>query len=298
MKQDSDTQEYNPVALGTDYATTDPAYYDPDFPPIHFPHVFLSKGKPIQSFMWLANGRKAKGCVIISPQRYGGDCLDSLIPALVGAGINVLRFNPRGMWDKEEDYSFMSAVEDLHSAVAFLRQNSGRHATPPGTTFHPRTFLIDTDRIAVLGKSGGGGMVGWIAAAENPALNTVIPVSPNGLLSLPLPEEYSKVFVDLKESTAGRIDLHAELEAVSPADYDRFDMHKVASKLIDKNVLLIGHSDSEHVKNIHQPLIDTMQNVGAKHFSQAILGADEYFLTARIALARLIVSWLKVECRF
>jgi hypothetical protein len=297
MKQDCGAKEYRPVALGTDYATTDSALYDPDFPPIHFPHVFMSNGKPIQSFMWLANGREAKGCVILAPQRYGGDCLDSLVPALVGAGINVLRFNPRGMWDNEHDYSLVTAIEDLHSAVAFLRKDGGRHTTPPGTTPLPRSFLIDTDRIAVLGKSGGGGGVGWIGAAENTGLNTVISVCPI-LLSPPIPDDYAKLFADLKESTAGRIDLNSELERMSPADYDRLDMHKAASKLVDKNVLLIATPNRVHLKNIHQPLIDTMQNLGAKKFSQAILGPDEYFLTSRIMLTRLIVSWLKAECGF
>src|SRR5439155_19940066 len=65
---------------GTDYATTDSPYSDFDHPPIHFPHFFMTQGKPIQSFIWLANGKEAKGCFIFPPQAFGGDSLDSLVP--------------------------------------------------------------------------------------------------------------------------------------------------------------------------------------------------------------------------
>jgi hypothetical protein len=287
---------FAPVA-GVDYATTDSAYYDPDYPPMHFPHVFMSKGKPIQSFMWLANGKEAKGCVILSPQAYGGDSLDSLVPALVGSGINVLRFNPRGMWDDEQEYSFTGALEDLHAAVAFLRQNGGQHTVPPGTG-PARPFHIDVNRIAVLGKSGGGGMVGWIAAAENPNLNTVITVSPAELLRPPLPEAYLKTFSDLKTSTAGRIDLLSLLNKLTPADFERFSMTKAAPRLVNKNVLLIGSVGRDYLRDIHRPIVQSMDKAGAKHFSNVILEADEYYLTARVALARLVVSWLKTECGY
>lgn len=288
---------YRPAMLGTDYATTDSVYFDPDYPSIHFPHIFKSKGKTVQSFMWLADGPGAKGCVILSPQRYGGDCLDSVIPALVGAGIHVMRFNPRGMWDDKDVYSFTSALEDLHSAVAFLGENGGQHVVPPGTG-PDRTFQIDLDHIAVLGKSGGGGMMGWIAASENPGLNTVITVSPNELLSKPFSPEIVKYFNTLKESTDGRLDLIKELNALTPADYDRFNMRKAASKLVNKNILLVGHSSREHLENLHKPLVQAMQKANAKHFSQVIFEANDYYLTARVALARLMVSWLKEECGF
>src|SRR5438094_5149582 len=45
---ESAPKQYRPVSLGTDYADTDSAYYDPNYPPLHFPHVYMSKGKPIQ----------------------------------------------------------------------------------------------------------------------------------------------------------------------------------------------------------------------------------------------------------
>jgi hypothetical protein len=290
-----DRKRYMPE-LGTDYATTDPPFFDPVYPSIHFPHVFMSQGKPVQSFMWLADGNGPKGCVIFSPQLNGGDSLDSLIPPLLSAGINVMRFNPRGMWDDDQDYSIKGHLEDLHAAVAFLRQNGGQHSVPPGTG-PSRPYQIDLDRIAVLGKSGGGGMMGWIAAAENPNLNTVIAVEPAMLRTLP--PEYDKYFSDTKRATAGRIDTGKWLSELKPADRERLSMVKAAPRLVNKNVLLIASLDKDYLQNIHRPLVQSMEKAGAKRFSEVTLeSGNSYFLTKRIALARLVISWLKNECGF
>lgn len=290
------TGSYRPVALGIDYATTDSPYYDPMSPPIHFPHSFMNKGTPIQSFMWLAGGEEPKGCVIFSPQRFGGDALESLITPLVNAGIHVLKFIPRGMWDEKHEYSFTSAVEDLNAAVAHLQQNDGQHLVPGAG--NKRSYAIDPSRIAVLGKSGGGGMVGWISNSENPAICASISVSPPLPMEWPPSDDAAKFYAGLKEATAGRIDLAKELGKMGPKDFERFDMIKAAPKLVDKKVLLIGDNQLRYLKGAHQPLVAAMERAGAKHFSQVVMDADAYFLTVRIAMARLVLSWLKSECKF
>lgn len=282
--------------LGTDYATTDPVNFDPEFPPMHFPHSFKSKGRPIQSFMWLANGPEPKGCVIISPQANGGDSMDSLIPALVGAGMHVMRFNPRGMWDEYEDYSIAGSLDDLLSAIDFVRENGGRH-TVPGTGDKPRMYQIDLDRIAVLGKSGGGGLNGLIAASESPYLNTMIAVEPARLRVLPA--FYDKHFEEVRVATDGRIDQKKWFDQLKPADRERMDVLKAAPKLVDKNVLLVGSMDEDYVQNIHKPIVQAMNAAGAKHFSAMILETgNSFMLNKRIALTRIVISWLKKECGF
>lgn len=288
-------RQYRPE-LGTDYATTDPVDFDPEFPSTHFPHSFKSKGRPIQSFMWLANGPEAKGCVIISPQANGGDSMDSLIPALLGAGINVMRFNPRGMWDEYEDYSGEGSLDDLHSAIAFLRENGGRHFIP-GSGDKPRQYQIDLDHIAVLGKSGGGGLNGLIAASESPYLNSTIAVEPARLRVLP--PGYDKHFEEVRVATDDRIDQKKWFDKLTPAVRDRKDVLKAVPKLVDKNILLVGSMDKDYVQNIHKPIVQAMNAAGARHFAAMILeSGNSFMLNKRIALTRIVISWLKNECGF
>ncbi|MET9014930.1 prolyl oligopeptidase family serine peptidase [Streptomyces olivaceoviridis] len=291
-----------------DWATTDPAYYDPEFPPEHFPMHFLSEGTAVQGFMWLAQGESTKGCVIFVPQFYGGDSLEGLITPLVSAGIHVLKFHPRGMWDDNE-YTFPGVIDDINAAVEHLRENDGVHVTEEG-----RRYVIDPARIAVIGKSGGGGVTGWAATAENSHLSAAIAVAPvnpeitRGLLAhmnsgdTPSGEvkELAEASDRTKAATAGRVDTFATLQKLTPQGLDRMDLIRRASELVDKKLLLIGGSADRHapLASHHRPIAAALKQAGAKHLTEVILEGDTFFLTARIALARLVLDWLRNECGF
>jgi hypothetical protein len=284
-----------------DCATTDSPFYDPAFPPEHFPTHFMSGGSPVQAFMWLAPGEGAKGCAIFVPQVYGGDSLESLVTPLLAAGIHVMKFYPRGMWDSQ-DYSLTGAVDDVNAAVAFLRQNDGEHQTIEG-----RSYQIHLEHIAVIGKCGGG-MQGWAAAAENPHLKAAIAVAPAnielGRGGGAAPAEDGPTSEDmltrLTASTAGRIDIAAWQKSLTPKDYDRLSLIHQAPKLVDKKLLLVGASADRHIplETNHRPIAEAQRLAGAKDFTEAILEGDTFFLTARIALARLTIDWLRSTCHF
>ena len=281
-------------------ATTDSPFYDPAFPPEHFPTHFMSGGSPVQAFMWLAPGEGAKGCAIFVPQLYGGDSLESLITPLLAAGIHVMKFYPRGMWDSR-DYSMTGAVDDVHSAVASLRQNDGEHQTLEG-----RTYRIDPERIAVIGKCGGG-VQGWAAAAENPHLKAVVAVAPGnmelgrgGAAHVEDGPSSEDMLARVTASTAGRIDIAAWMKPLTPQDYDRLSLIYQAPKLVDKKLLLVGASADRHIplETNHRPIAEAQRRAGATDFTEVILEGDTFFLTARIALARLTIDWLRSTCDF
>ena len=175
------------------------------------------------------------------------------------------------MW--EGKYSFVSALEDVHAAVAHLRQNGGRHVVPDSGA---RRYEIDLDKMAVMGKSGGGGMMGWIATSENPAISTCVAISPTRLLPYPMPPDWAKKFVDLKAATAGRIDIDRELGEMSKEDYDRFDMFKAAPRLVDKNVLLVGDNRADYLKATHWPLVASMEQRGRQALFAGCLRRRQY----------------------
>lgn len=286
-----------------DFAVNDYPVYDPEYPLTHFPMHFISQGEPVHAFMWLAAGKEAKGCVIISPQKYGGDSYESLITPLISAGIHVMKIHPRGMWDTvPASNSLARTVADIHAAVDFLRSNGGEHTA---TSLGERLYWVDPDRIGLIGKSGGGGVAGMVAAAENPYLNSVVALAPPNLeLYRGMPDminhgiggEFEKAtlaaFQRQKELTAGRVDLLFEQASLTPADFDWASIVKRAPELVDKNILLIGASaEPDHQEFNHKPMVEAMHSAGAKNFTDVVLESDTYFLTARIALARLIIRW-------
>ena len=284
---------------GTDYAVVDPPFLDPEFPPQQFVTHFMSGGSAVHATIWIAQGEAPKGCVVLSPQVFGGDRLESLIIPLMASGIHVITFHPRGMWDGKHTYSFPSAIEDVHAAVDFVRTSETERRRTPGG----RTYRIDPDRIAVLGLSGGGGNVGWAACAENPHLKFGIAVAP-GNFELHRTEEAQVAGAEsraaLTQATAGRIDMTAMLGRMTPAEFDRISLIKLAPAMLSKTLLLVGGSRDEvaPVEKAHKPIARAFREAGSTRFSDVILEADHSFLQKRIALARLVISWLKTECGF
>lgn len=273
-----------------DSAICDPSILDPDFPPEQFVTHFISEGSVVHATVWIAQGREPKGTVILSPQMFGGDRLESVIIPLMTAGINVMTFHPRGMWDNQHVYTLTGSIDDLLAAAAYVRSTvNGDIRTPQG-----RSWRTDTARIAVMGLSGGGGTVGIAACAEDPLIQSVIAVAP-GNRSAPLPPEIIAGLEAVKVRTAGRVDVAGTMDAMTPAENDRMNPVLQAPRLVNKNVLLVGAMRDvvSPLEIAHRPIAQAMRDADVRGFDEVILDTDHSFLTKRIALARLIIEWLR-----
>ncbi|MBB4642807.1 alpha/beta hydrolase family protein [Rhizorhapis suberifaciens] len=282
-----------------DSTICDPCVLDPDFPFEQFVTHFISQGSVVHATVWIAQGRDPKGTVILSPQWYGGDRLESVIIPLMTAGINVMTFHPRGMWDNQHRYTLMSAADDLLAAATYVRSTSdGQIKTGQG-----RAWRTDPKRIAVMGLSGGGGNVSITACAEDPHIQSVIAVAANSMTPSQTPEamkEAKTSFEKIKALSANRIDLEGALSAMTPADYARMRPMDQAPRLVNKNVLLVGalRDTVAPLDNCHRPIAKAMRDAGVQGFDEVILDSDHSFLTKRIALARLTIQWLRQRSGF
>ncbi|MDP3673473.1 MAG: alpha/beta fold hydrolase [Novosphingobium sp.] len=282
-----------------DFSVTDTPFMDPEFPPEHFMTHFMCEGTPVHTAMWIAQGSGPHPCVIIPPQSYGGDRLESLIIPLLNSGISVLAFQARGMWDGGVRYSPLTGLEDVHAAVAFLRtlETAGR------TTKSGRSYRVDPARIGVLGLSGGGGSAGFAACAEIAELNygiAIAPVNYERFRNLDLANLPKNMFEKVKSETAGRVDSEANLRRMDSAQIDRLSIIHNVPKLLSKTLLLIG-GNQDTVNTVaadHKPIVRAFREAGAERFTDTILESDHLFLNTRIALARLVIGWLKSECGF
>lgn len=287
------------VRAGGDFVTNDPAVFDPDFPPEQFVTYFESKGSVVHTTMWIATGPEPKPCVIVSPQVFGGDRLESLILPLLNSGIHVCTFHPRGMWDGENEFGFISALDDINAAVEFLRTSEERGCL----TTMGKPYRIDPARIAVTGLSGGGGSLSLASCAENQHIHAAVAIAPGNFDLNRGPDGIAPVrqfFDAMKARSHGRIDLEKWLTALSESDFDRISPISQAPNLKHKPVLLIGgyRDVVTPIAVCHRPIAEAIRVAGATRFTDVILESDHGFLTKRIALARLIISWLKLECGY
>jgi uncharacterized protein len=284
------------VLRDTDPAVVDPAILDPDFPPETFVTHFVSSGTAVHASMWLAQGPAPKATVIVPSQAYGGDRLESLFIPLMNAGLNVFTFHPRGMWDGSVPYSEITGLEDIHAAVDFLRlsgQNGKRTATG-------HDYRVDPARIGVLGLSGAGGTAGFAACAESEAIDYAVAIAPGSyeiFRDRTLFEEKKPHYEFMKAETAGRVDLPKRIGAFRPEDLDRIHLAALAPRLKHKKLLLVGaaYDTVTPIDYTVRPVVKALRDAGATRFTDVIMETDHMFLTKRIALARLVISWLRSE---
>lgn len=278
-----------------DSAVCDPCTFDPDFPPEQFVTHFISQGSVVHATVWIAEGREPKGTVILSPQMFGGDRLESVIIPLMTAGINVMTFHPRGMWDNQHIYTLTGSIDDLLAAAAYVRSTvDGDITTPQG-----KPWRTDATRIAVMGLSGGGGNVSIAACAEDPLIQSAIAVAPANR-SAPLLPEIIASMEPVKARTAGRVDVVATMNAMTPAENDRMSPIFQAPRMVDKNMLLVGGARDvvSPLDEAHRPIARAMREAGVRGFDEVILDSDHSFLTKRIALACLMIEWLRKRSGF
>ncbi|WP_340265850.1 alpha/beta hydrolase family protein [Sphingobium mellinum] len=282
-----------------DSSVSDPCVLDPDFPVEQFVTHFISGGSVVHATAWIAQGQQPKGTVILSPQWYGGDRLESVIIPLMNAGINVMTFHPRGMWDNQHRYTLTGAVDDLLAAAEYVRSAAAGEIL----TMQGRPWRTDPSRIAVMGLSGGGGNVSLTACAEDPQIQSVIAVAPNSMIPTASPEavELARQREErVIRMSAGRIQVESVLKDMTPADFDRMRPTVQAARLVDSNVLLVGamRDTVAPLETSHRPIAKAMRDAGVRVFDEVILDSDHALLTKRIALSRLTVQWLRKRCGF
>ncbi|MEJ7927480.1 hypothetical protein WG908_12025 [Sphingobium sp. AN641] len=289
---------FDPHAVA-DYVVTDPPLQDIECPAEHFVTHFISQDVPVHALIWIAQGEQAKGCVIISCQAFGGDRLESLIIPLLNMGISVMTFQPRGMWDREHEYSLISALDDLNAGVEFIRTADAAGKTTP----NGKGYRIDPERIAVLGLSGAGGSVAFSSCAELDHVKYGIAIAPSNhelFRDLNVDDVPTDWFSWLKSESAGRIDVLTRLKGMTSGEIDRLSIIHNIPRLLSKKLLLIGATNDmpTPLKTCHIPIRNAFRDAGATNFTDIVLDSDHFFLTKRIALARIVTSWLRTECGF
>lgn len=277
-------------ARAADPAVEDPAETDADFPP-GMAEVFIdSHGDRMNGHLYVANGVGPHPTVIMLHGFPGNEKNLDLAQAIRRSGWNVLFFHYRGAWGSDGVFSFSNAINDVASALAFLRDPASE------------TFRGDADRIALIGHSMGGFMA-LKGGANDSAVQCIAGLAASNLgdrasLALSSPEalEGFKQYANqmrMLNGFSGDSAL-AELAAAGEA----FDLQLAAANLAGKSVFLIGAERDQAVDiSVHESLVNAYSNADDIDLTQLRLDADHAFSWHRIRLARELTDWLNQSCR-
>ena len=124
-----------------------------------------SHGSLMNALVYVAAGAGPHPTVILLHGFPGNERNLDLAQDMRRAGWDVLYFNYRGSWGSSGNFSFSHGIEDVASAIAYLRQPE-----------NAKRLRLDPSRIVLVGHSMGGFMTVQ-AASTDPAIKAIAMIS-------------------------------------------------------------------------------------------------------------------------
>lgn len=283
------------VMQGRHPATSDPTGYAEAYPPAMLELSFESHGSKLNGLLYLAAGAGPHPTVVLLHGYPGNERNLDLAQAIRRAGANVLYFNYRGTWGSGGEFTIPHAMEDVASALAFLRRDESSEA-----------YRVDSDRLALIGHSIGG-HVAAAATAADPSVRCMgflagANLGMMGRLARGDPDFKVDLLQGLgaaTDSASGPVKGDA---AAMVADLmeraEELDLESHAPSLVDRPILMVaGERDALATKStFHDPLLMAWRATGGDRVTELVFDDDHYFSAHRIALAKGITDWLNEEC--
>jgi len=253
---------------------------------------FDSHGSKLRGYFSKALGDGPHPTIILLHGSPGGDRdVLGLAQEVPKAGWNALVFTYRGFYESEGISSPNNSVEDVFSAINFLRSDEIANK-----------YSIDVNNTALAGWSYGGG-IALTAAAGDPSIKYVISIAAADLSAIARMaeknEEFRSMFIEtmndryINGPVKGTSGEEALQELITNAD--KYDLVKHAGSLADKSILIIGgwNDQASTLEGHVLPLIRALQLQGAKKVDKVILDSNHSFEGKKDELANVVIKWLK-----
>jgi pimeloyl-ACP methyl ester carboxylesterase len=268
----------------------DPVVEDPSPDPLHPASLvqlsFESHGERLNGVFYLAAGAGPHPTVLVLHGFPGFERNLDLAQAFRRAGWNTMVFHYRGAWGSGGDFGFGHVLEDVGSALAFIRSNAA-------------TYRADPARIALVGHSMGG-WASLMTASEDPSLLGAASlagwnIGVEARLLATHPSEQARLLRMVAESLAPLRGTDSErlLEEVIEHG-SQWDVERRVERLAKRALFVVaGSRDAEVPPSRHHiPLIDALRAAGAPRLTEMVWETDHAFSDHRVALARAIIDWL------
>jgi pimeloyl-ACP methyl ester carboxylesterase len=247
-----------------------------------------SHGALMNALVYVAAGAGPHPAVILLHGFPGNEKNLDLAQDIRRAGWDVLFFNYRGSWGTPGDFSFSHGIEDVASALAYLRR--------PEVT---KELRLDPAHIVLIGHSMGGFMAVEGAAAD-PAITAFATISAGdmaGFVPANLPKEREQEVIQKLGASLEKEGM-APLARCTPAGLARdlvdhaaqwrFDTK--ADALKNRTALIITSDDGLAAANM--AFAAKLQTAGDKQVTMLHLATDHSYSDQRLELSKAVLQWL------
>jgi len=247
-----------------------------------------SHGAGLNALVYVAAGAGPHPVVILLHGFPGNERNLDLAQDMRRAGWDVLFFNYRGSWGTPGEFSFAHSMEDVASAIAYLRQPE-----------NAKRLRLDSSRIVLVGHSMGGFMTVEAAGAD-PAIKGIAMISG---------ADMAGAFADLqahgtpadavkKMSAALGQEGMAPLAGCTPDSLARelgdhvpaWTFGSMVGALKDRPAFVITSDDG--LAPADNAFADALRQAGDKHVTTLHLPTDHAYSDQREALSRALLQWL------
>lgn len=280
----ANAQDSSPVSA-------DPIQIDTSHPPAMAELSFSSEGAKLNGHIYTANGAGPHPTIVLLHGFPGNEKNLDLAQVARRAGFNVLFFHYRGAWGSEGNFSFGNVVEDVASAVAFLREAETR-----------KQYRVDPEKISLIGHSMGG-FAALMAGAADTSITCTVALAPANLGNRApgaMTEDALNGFAAYTNSL-GMLKHRGGKAVIDEmvARLDEFDTRTLAPKFSKRPVLLIaGEQDTVLPPEVyHTPLVAAYEAQADIKLTHHLMQGDHSFSWTRIELSSTVVNWIDTSCR-
>jgi len=262
----------------------DPAHIDETHPPAMIELNFESHGDRLNGILYQAGGAGPHPTVVLLHGYPGNEKNLDLAQSMRRAGYNVLFFHYRGAWGSGGDFSFTHVIEDVGSAIQYLRESAN-------------DIRVDPNRILLVGHSMGG-FAALQGAAKDDQVKCVTGIAP---ADLGLAADLIQANPEMGKGFAAGADGLTMLNGWSgdivldelKNNRDAFSLIDLAPKLSGKNVLLIaGEKDTALDPTVfHTPLVAAYESQAGIVLTHTIIPGDHAFSYSRFQLTEVVLNW-------
>ena len=247
-----------------------------------------SHGALLNALVYVAAGAQPHPAVVLLHGFPGNEKNLDLAQDMRRAGWDVLYFNYRGSWGSPGDFTFEHSMEDVQSALAYLRKPE-----------NAAKLRLDPKRIVLMGHSMGGMMSVNVGAADHDLVGVALISAADMAGRFPAELPAQAMPIALKRTAAALAEEGmAPLAGCTPESLAKeLIEHRAAwsfkakGPLLTQAPLLVVSSD-DGLAPADNALADAAAKAGNPHVERAHYATDHAYSDKRLELSKTVLAWL------